>query len=1208
MALTVALCCTPPIQMMQAQEKAYAASQEEDDFDTDDPMDEDDDDDEAGGYLFKNAARQRNTKCTTSPSSIKKASDGAYYTEGRFSVYIAENYKGGSSAYVKANSSCTEKGRKLPFKCASYTKATFGMAVEELAGLKKNGDGRSVAVNKNGERLAGSKAFAFDTKKDKTVLVWIESIETRGDNKKATIDFSENTQPVRIYTKSYNGETKDCIKVRCRLDSSTANINKENKIIANRIPLIYKNKGAHQVLMGATRDSGNEAKINDGDKTAHRLSLYTDTGGIDSYTSYTAYRFAHGKAGKSSSSETDSSTFNATVNLASCGLKSVVCWDRNASDYENRSPDHFDRVVDQWILIKLTAPKEYVQVDLDGGTLAISKKTTLFSNGYTNDGTKVNGSGKSIASGSSITLGTPIKNGYSFAGWQWTKVSKSPRGYKEAGQNRSSYSDNKYPSPPTTNINTDDKSRKLCAKDLSSIDGDAVYPANAPSTPDQDSRTYSGSTKTTISVHNGWQTMAVSDDNRKWHNKGWEKFPAVTNACVIYKARWVSNSYDVHYLVDSVEKKVITGLKVNDTYALVSPALLGALSEWYLDKGYSKKAVDYRKNFPSHDVYLYGFTDKKEANTISYFVDGELVAKHFIDWKNTPKLHTTYSSSLSGPLYGRVSIDSSQLVEYDKDSAVWSVDSATLTSTYKQHYETTSRCVHTTSCSHWTNSGYTRYWTEYDKDNKPHTRSEWIDTSHYDHSYDYVHDGGANPGLDSNYFANSTQTNSLSFGVISNPHGGTWHKWFEDPSFQRKASAQYTEGDIKSGLSFYSYTTFPVTYIVNQGTNQRAYTHNEYYGAAELPSSVTEQASEGECGNAKIKNEFGGNLVGWFTDKGCSSPVSTKGYSIKEDAIRTYYAYTSHTINWVVNKKIIESDALKYGDIVNPYDKNEKALEEYPESELVAWFKKSESGPKSNTKETVEEGLSFHGYTRYDIRFVMDDSVSSPAKTKTYSYKELGGSGDQGSGKIKYGETVRLPTGAAASNVVTDPGCEDWATHPIENGLLPNTWFDNQDCSSPISSLIVTGPVSVYSYNVAYVTIDLTKYSKSIDKSEGGKWQLYRHKVTADNVATSEKVRMRDYVDEIVDSIGIKSFPTASGNRKLFKYGAVYDIDDLSAVYWLNTSSQLLSRSAKAVAGGYIDIEAPSKSDRPVGFVCVTKNLTVYKDYAQGLVDGIIGE
>lgn len=1207
--LALALCSMPSTTALLHTETAYAADQDEDDSDVDNPTDDDDEEeDEPGGYSFNNAARQRNTRCTTSPAVIKKAADGAYYTEGRFSIYIAENYKGGTSAYAKADSSCSEKGRKLPFACASYTKATFGMAIEELAELKKNADGRTVAVNKNGSKLIGSKAFDFDTKKDKTVLVWIESVKTYGDNKKATIDFAGDTEETRIYTKSHNGKMMDCIKVRCRLDSNTANADKENKIIANKIPLIYKNKGEHQVLLGATRDSGSEAKVNDGDKTAHRFSLYTDAGGVESYTSYTAYKFSHAGEGKSNATENKSATFNVTVNLASCGLKSIVCWNTAASDYKNRKPHHYDRNVNQWILIKLSASKEYVQIDLDGGALDVSKKTSLFTNGYTSNGKKVSGQGKSIASGSSITVGTPIKNGYSFAGWQWTRVTKSPKGYKEIGQNRSSYSDSKYPAPPKTNIDTDNKSRKYCAKDLSTISGDAVYPADSPATPKQNAKTYSGSTATTINVHNGWQTMAVSDDNRKWHNKGWEKFPAITNACVVYKARWVSNLYSVHYLVDGVEKRVDDGLKVNEDYNLVSPSTLGASSGWFLDKGYSKKASSYRGNFPSHDVYLYGFTEKTEANTINYYVDGELVSRFHVDWNNTSKLHTTYSSSLNGPLYGRISVSADQLVEYVDNSASWTVDSALLTSSYRQHYETTSSCVHTTSCSHWTNSGYTRYWKEYDKDGNLQTKSEWVDTSHYDHSYDYVHDGWSCPGLDSNYSASTTLSNSISFGNISNPHGGSWHKWFEDPSFQKKSKAQYTEGDIRNGLSFYSYTTFPVTYVINQGPSQKTYSHDEYYGSTELPSSVSEENPEGECGSARIRNDFGGTLVGWFTDKDCSSPVSQKGYLIKEDAVRTYYAYTSHSINWIVNGKTLTSETYRYGEGINPHEKDKRAFEEYPESELVAWFIRSESGQKAGTSEKAEEGLSFHGYTRYDINFIMDSDVSLPATTKIYTYRQLGGTGDHGSGKVKFGETVTLPTGSGVSKIVTDKGCEDWATHPEQNELRANTWFDTPDCSSAITTVTVTGPTSVYSYNVAYVTIDLTKYAKSIDKAEGGKWQLYRHKVTADNINNGSKTRIRDYIDELVDTSGVKSFPTASGNRRLFKYGANYDIDDLPNIYWLNTDSQKLSRSAKAIAGGYIDIKAPSKTDRPVGSVCVTKTLTVYKDYAQGLVDGVIGE
>lgn len=168
----------------------------------------------------------------------------------------------------------------------------------------------------------------------------------------------------------------------------------------------------------------------------------------------------------------------------------------------------------------------------------------------------------------------------------------------------------------------------------------------------------------------------------------------------------------------------------------------------------------------------------------------------------------------------------------------------------------------------------------------------------------------------------------------------------------------------------------------------------------------------------------------WLVHRqGLQDPHLLQGYTVKEGATLTYYGYTKHRIDYIVNGKLVASDEVKYGDKINPYDKDKVAKGFFPigngpdgskDGELVSWMIGSESGSKAGTSEKAKEGLKFYGYTRHNVYFIMDDGVESPAVTHVYKYGDLvPGGGDKGSGYVKWGQTITLPTGSYVSGKVT---------------------------------------------------------------------------------------------------------------------------------------------------------------------------------------------
>lgn len=358
---------------------------------------------------------------------------------------------------------------------------------------------------------------------------------------------------------------------------------------------------------------------------------------------------------------------------------------------------------------------------------------------------------------------------------------------------------------------------------------------------------------------NHWQLPAFGPDNMSYEDGGFLKSPSVAE--VTFKARWKALPFTIHYIVNGQETKT-TEIEYDSPYRLDSAP--SSSSGWAIRKQ-DGSAASPSGNMPAQDLYAYAQTE--ESSTVRYFIDGKLAAQYSIPFGQEP-LATTYTGKDSGG------------IEFNDDGA-WSIENGTFSATYKEHYNVPDKinCSHYVDTSYYVN-GYPvsdGYWEEDDEgyyvwvDKSYYVPGYWVNQGYYEHDYDEQ----------DNWSYYTTKTYSVAYGAPGNPNGGTWHGWYSDQDCTSKAAGtrSFRAGDC---LSFYSYTTHRVSYVVNGSI---ALEEEHRFGEAINPYSHGEDL-----------NRFGGTLKHWYEDDGFSQKVP-ETVSVSRDDIR-FLGYTEHIIHF----------------------------------------------------------------------------------------------------------------------------------------------------------------------------------------------------------------------------------------------------------------------------------------------------------------------
>lgn len=338
------------------------------------------------GAKVTSAKRAASVTASLPGAKVTKVGKRYLYTHGSFTVVIGES--AGAFAAGKVPSAACTGGKTSSFKCANYVKVTFGIAVRKAARDEKNkkqayalADGKKVCTGADGKA-----ALSNYLNDDGKALIWIESQECVGDRAgdadAPKIEFKNGAKPYTVYGDYGSKGYKDVVAIESDIVMNKK-ADDESLSVANKIPLVYKNKPADQVFWQRGKDGGNteaDDRGHDNNKkgklySEHRYSFYVDNGdGAGSYEDYTGYNFIHGKTGATSCEQRDCE-LNVTINLGSCGVIASTHWNNagtasNPKRPETNALDHYDRIVNPWACIKMKQPEEKVRVDLAGGSLS----------------------------------------------------------------------------------------------------------------------------------------------------------------------------------------------------------------------------------------------------------------------------------------------------------------------------------------------------------------------------------------------------------------------------------------------------------------------------------------------------------------------------------------------------------------------------------------------------------------------------------------------------------------------------------------------------------------------------------------------------------------------------------------------------------------------------------------------------------------------
>lgn len=363
-------------------------------------------------------------------------------------------------------------------------------------------------------------------------------------------------------------------------------------------------------------------------------------------------------------------------------------------------------------------------------------------------------------------------------------------------------------------------------------------------------------------------------------------------------------------------------------------------------------------------------------------------------------------------------------------------------------------------------------------------------------------------------------------------------------------------------------------YVPGYWVNQGYYEHNydeepnySYYTTRTYNTRFTAPVSY-----------HGGTWHGWFTDPECSTKAASS-YAFREGDCLSFYSYTDHKVTYKINGDTAFEETKRYGEVVNPYTKDD-ALNKYG-GELKRWYSDPDFANKVEGSISVStDDLVFYGYTEHDIHFWMDAGTKT-SNDDSFDGDETDGEEDADDGKTdrtpeessycryettaRYGETLSLPKTRTVSNKVTRTGCESWLE---TNGI----WYSDPACTNRVTSVTCNGDMTFYSYNNAKLTYALSSAAEELD----AKQKLLDSKGT--------EVQLVSFLPQ----------------PKLYRYGSAVAVEGDGAVHW--TTSAGFTRSAKSLKGGFLDKEASGKASKTL---LMQNSLTVYKQWAQGLFDGV---
>ena len=325
-------------------------------------------------------------------------------------------------------------------------------------------------------------------------------------------------------------------------------------------------------------------------------------------------------------------------------------------------------------------------------------------------------------------------------------------------------------------------------------------------------------------------------------------------------------------------------------------------------------------------------------------------------------------------------------------------------------------------------------------------------------------------------------------------------------------------------------------------------------------------------------NTHGGTMHTWFTDAKCSTQAASS-YPLRQGDSLSFYGYTSHTVTYKINGKTVCEEVKRYGESVNPYAKGD-SINEYG-GELKGWYFNPDCTSKVSSNVTVgSEDLVFYGYTMHKIHFWMDNGTKIIGNDD-FDSDETDDDGERDDGatdkspeehsycryeiSARYGKAVFLPATKEISQIVTRSGCEDWfATNRI--------WYSDPTYKTRITSVTCTGDMTLYSYNQAKLTYDLSNFAEELE--------------------TKQRL-----LDSAGTEVALSSFLP---QPKLYRYGSTVSVAGDGSVRWITNAG--LIRSAKSLKGGFLDKDASGKASKTL---VLQSSLTVYKQWAQGLFDGV---
>lgn len=381
----------------------------------------------------------------------------------------------------------------------------------------------------------------------------------------------------------------------------------------------------------------------------------------------------------------------------------------------------------------------------------------------------------------------------------------------------------------------------------------------------------------------------------------------------------------------------------------------------------------------------------------------------------------------------------------------------------------------------------------------------------------------------------------------------------------------YWTADSNGSLKWVDTSYYVPGYWVNQGYYRHSYDEQDNYSYYNTKTYTT------RFGTAA--NSHGGTWHRWFTDTKCT--VAANGsYAFKQGGSLSFYSYTDHKVTYKINGKTSHEETKRYGETINPYAKGD-AINKFG-GELRRWYSDPSCSNKVGDSVTVEaDELIFYGYTQHTIHFWMDNGTKiSPAdddfdsSSSNDDEESDDGRADQTPEESSYcrneisarfGEAFLLPTTQDINQRVTRPGCEDWLT---TNG----TWYSDPGYSTRATSSTCSGDMTFYSYNNAKLTYGLSSYAEELE----AKQKLLDSK--------GSEVRLSSFLPQ----------------PKLYRYGSAVSIAGDGSVHW--TTSAGFTRSARSLKGGFLDKEASGKASKTL---LLQNSLTVYKQWAQGLFDGV---